>query len=96
MKTATKIRDIEGWRGRASLYKLDPPIEDEPWGDEPKKSFGHVVVSATIAMFSGPETYIFGAGEDGEVISWSELPGSYRGGLSHAEALQGAGYSVEL
>lgn len=41
-----------------------------------------------------PETYIFGCNCSGDIISWAELDGSYRGGMSHAQALQNAGYEI--
>lgn len=45
-------------------------------------------------MFSGPETYIFPANEDGKVVHWAELEGSFRGGLDHERALRNAGFEV--
>ena len=71
------------------VYHLDPPIEY----DEGRKA-EHVVVSASVVQYSGPETYVFPSTEGGEVTSWVELEGSYRGGLDHAEALNNAGYVV--
>lgn len=98
MKTAKFVKDCEGFTGSAKLYELSEPIEyDKPWDEEdttPAKKTKFVVVSATHAMFSGAETYIFPANENGEVTDWGELEGSYRGGLSHAVALEGAGFSV--
>lgn len=52
----------------------------------------YVVVSAAVAMFSGPETYIFGTDENGDRTDFGELPGSFRGALDHEAALKGAGY----
>lgn len=81
------VKDLlVGFTGTAKLFKLSEPLEGHTY----------VVVSATHAMFSGPETYIFGANEDGRVVDWGELPGSYRGGLNHKEALEAAGYVVEV
>jgi hypothetical protein len=54
----------------------------------------YVVVSAVVATFSGPETYIFPADKDSKVLNWLELNGSFRGALDHAEALKGAGYTI--
>lgn len=85
MKIAEKVRDLEGFTGSATLYKLSPPM---------KGGVEFVVVSATIAMFSGAETYLFRANKVGEITDWGELNGSYRGGLSHIKALKGAGYSI--
>jgi hypothetical protein len=81
---ATKVKEISGWTGDAALYRLD----------EPHEGADHVIVSATVAMLSGPETYIFPASAEGEVTDWGELEGSFRGGLDHAEALRRAGYQL--
>jgi hypothetical protein len=74
--------------GDANLYRVDPPMAYEDGTTE------YVIVSAVIAPYSGPETYIFPATESGEVIDWLELPGSFKGGMDHDEALRGAGYEV--
>lgn len=88
-KIAKFIRDLDGFTGTASLYRVSPPMRSG-WTDE---YYGFVIVSA--AMVSDvPETYIFGADEDGEVLHWLELPGSFRGALDHVAALEGAGYRV--
>lgn len=96
MKTATKIKDLDGFAGHAALYKLSQPIKYERWGEEDEKpeQYEHVIVSAASVMFSGPETYIFGANEAGEITNWTELDGSFRGGLDHEAALRGAGYEI--
>ena len=94
MKTATLIRELEGFQGAASLFRLEPPHKTEPWPDSEKpKSYKYVIVSAVVA-YSGPETYIFPANAKGEVTDWVEMPGSYRGGLNHEAALANAGYTV--
>lgn len=92
------IKELDGWRGDARLYKLSKPVEyDKPWkdNDHPAKKTNYVIVSAVIAMVSGAETYIFPSNEDGEPLDMTELEGSYRGGLSHKSALSSAGYEVE-
>lgn len=81
---AVLIRSLGGFANDARLYRMEPPLE----GHE------YVVVSAADVMFTGPETYIFPASKDGRVIDWGEMDGSYRGGLSHEEALRGAGYEI--
>ena len=83
---AIEIKKLEGFTGDARLYRLNPSF------------YGHkfVVVSATVAPFSGPETYIFPADENGEVTSWGELAGSFRGELDHKKALGNIGYEVEV
>jgi len=85
MNTYKFERDIVGWQGIAKLYSVDPPLG----------GFTHVIVSAVVAPFSGPETYIFGCDADGANVDYSELDGSYRGGLDHATALLNAGYEAE-
>lgn len=88
MKSARYVRDIKGWTGDASVYELSEPLD----------GFSLVIVSATHAYVTGPETYIFGATveslEQNSAEDYSELEGSYRGGLSHRAALLGAGYEV--
>jgi hypothetical protein len=83
--TATKIKRLKGFNGEAALYKLDPPL----------KKCRQVVVSAAVVPFSGVETFIFPADKDGEISSWSELPGSTKGTSSHEVALRNAGYEVK-
>jgi hypothetical protein len=94
---ATLVRDVSAdFRGKAFLYRCDPPMQyTDGYGDDADElETEYVIVSATHAMFSGPETYIFPANSDGEVTNWSELDGSYKGGLDHAGALRAAGYTV--
>lgn len=89
MNTARFIKVVEG-PGEKALYELNPPTNRSL----DRGSARFVVVSAVNAPYSGAETYIFAADEYGNVIDWSELEGSYRGGYSHAHALEGAGYTV--
>jgi hypothetical protein len=89
LKSATFIRDIKGWTGTAKLYRVSPPMPLEKGG-----TADHVIVSATVAPYTGAETYIFPATADGQVIGWGELDGSYRGSLNHELALGLAGYEI--
>jgi hypothetical protein len=84
VKTATFVKNLTGWDGDARLYKCEPPLDGHD----------HVIVSAVVALFSGPETYIFPSNAQGEPKDYGELTGSFRGALDHAEALRGAGYEV--
>lgn len=86
--TAKLIKKLNGWLGDARLYKLSEHIEEN---DIKTK---YVIVSATHAC-SGPETYIFPADLEGEILDWGELSGSFRGGLDHESALEGAGFTIE-
>lgn len=84
-KTATQIHTtaLNHMRGDARLYQLSEPLD----GSE------HVVVSGIDNRW-GAETYIFPADSSGEITSWGELEGSFKGSIDHAEALRGAGYEV--
>lgn len=89
MKTA-KLLKTGLLKGNARLYRLSEPCD----GHE------YVVVSAIPGFDFGfmgpePETYIFGADSEGQVQSYLELPGSFRGEQNHEEALLRAGYEVE-
>lgn len=90
-KTATFIKDLDGWRGHASLYRMEPPHE------------GHEFVIASAVdliidgyVMPGPscETYLFGANADGEVEDYMELDGSLKSVKDHDAALIDAGYEV--
>jgi len=91
-KTATFVRELptSDTGAHQRLYRLSEPLHG--YGDDVADEF--VVVSAIVAMFSGPETYIFPGNEAGEVTDWGELPGSFKGSLDHESALRGAGYTV--
>jgi len=91
MKTATKVRDLDGFAGDAALYKLSEPLASY---SEPENSYEYVVVSAVNSTWA-METYIFGSSETGRVSDWAELPGSVRGVYDHTVALNHAGYEVE-
>jgi hypothetical protein len=84
-KYAKRIKSLDDFRGDAALYELSEPLG------------GHmfVVVSASDVPMSGPETYIFGANENGEIQDWGELPGSTPGIMCHNTALKNAGYQIK-
>lgn len=79
---ATFIKQLTGWRGDARLYKLEDGR--------------HVVVSGIQPAFDTmqPETFIVSADENGKVLDWLELPGSFRGAVDHARALDRAGFTI--
>ena len=87
LKTATKIRDIVGWRGTVALYRLSEPVSYDDGETD------YVIVSAGTTADAGMETFIFPADSAGGALDWGELAGSFRGGLSHEAALSGAGFS---
>lgn len=84
---ATFIRDVKPATGQMKLYKLSEPYDVRDYDGDVEQTIEYIVVSATVAPFSGPETYIFPADESGTIVDWGELPGSMRGTLSHDAAL---------
>ena len=96
MKKAVFIKNLEGFKGDARLYRVLPAMTSVSYEDcgEVVESHDFVIVSAVDVLFSGPETYIFPATEEGKVVRFSEMEGSFRGDLNHHEALARAGYEV--
>jgi hypothetical protein len=100
-KLAQFVKDLDNFTGEAKLYKVRPAVKFTryDWHDGADRkpvemATEYVAVSAIISPFSGAETYIFPADKDGEIISWGELDGSYRGGLDHEQALLQGGYTI--
>jgi hypothetical protein len=105
MIVATRVRDLDGWTGDASVYRLSEPFEDTvfegPDWEDRRVMIDHVVVSAT-SSGGQDETLIFSVrpgGQDSDVeseliASWSEVAG-VRGVRSHARAIEKAGWVVE-
>ena len=101
MKTATCVaKHLDGWKGHASLYRLDPPA---PYQSLKTVLFGrilhtkttsYVVVSAVREGPEGPEAFIYASDEEGKTKSMLEMNGSRRGTLDHEEVLLAAGYLV--
>jgi hypothetical protein len=73
-------QNLDHFAGTAKLWEV---VGNEGETDH------HVVSSAIIVPMSGPECYLFRATAEGTVIAWSELEGSYRGGLCHDTAIKG-------
>lgn len=100
MKTATFIRDIgnPSTAPYQKLYRLSDPLESYEYVVVSAQDFSGIkfsVPSGLDYLFSS-ETYIFGASADGNIVAWTELEGSYRGGIDHELALRNAGYAVEI
>lgn len=91
---ATPIKQMIGWKGEATLYRLDPAYKYQ----HKTQPIEYVVVSAVDLAHYGAEkeTYIFKSNETGTKIDWEDLPGSYKGGMDHAEALRGLGEGYEI
>lgn len=71
MSTATEVKKLDGFAGDARLFRLSEPVTYDYNYDtkQDEKSTEFVIVSAVNAMFTGPETYIFPANEQGEVVN---------------------------
>lgn len=95
MKTATLIKDyLPGFNGHAQLWKLSEPLSGTTWDEDNATEYEYVIVVASVP-FSRPETYIFGSNEQGGIMDWGELEGSFRGGLAHpGKAITEAGYEI--
>lgn len=76
------------------LYRLSTPMKYGGYNGEFYET-EYVIVSAVVAMDTQrPETFIFPATETGRILSYLDLPGSFRGELNHRKALENAGYVV--
>lgn len=76
------------------LYVLSEHIRYDDWQVDGPRYTNHVAVSAVNNDWCGIETYIFPADEEGEILSYSELDGSFKGDMDHAKALSGLGFKI--
>lgn len=96
-KRAKLVKDgLPDFRGHAALYRCEPPMSDDyGYDSEHKPTTYEYVIASSTHVLGQPETYLFGANADGEIVSWAELPGSRKGDVSHADVLGNAGYAAE-
>ncbi|MHA1941933.1 MAG: hypothetical protein ACW97P_09420 [Candidatus Hodarchaeales archaeon] len=96
MKTARFIESLDHWKSDARLYELSEPMQYKglQFKDQEDGQTKFVIVSAVIAPFYGPETYIFPATKDGQAINHLKMEGSFRGDLDHRQALLDAGFDI--
>jgi hypothetical protein len=90
-KTAKIIKKFQGPKGPMWLVKVKPPIIYED-----KKITDFIIVSAISCASDTlePETYVFPSDENGTVLDWLELDGSFRGDMDHKRAIESAGYKI--
>lgn len=84
MKTATKVRDLNGFGGIASLYKLSEPLD----------SYEYVIASSINDAWA-IETFILGCNKNGGIIDGPNFPrlvAVIEGTDDHQVALNHAGY----
>lgn len=48
---------------------------------------GEYVITSAVSVLGKPETYIFPADKNGNIVGWSELCGSFKGDLNHQKAI---------
>lgn len=88
--TATDLGEVnDNDRADWRHYKLSEPYDVLDWQDLPVVTTEYLIVSAADVPYSGPETYVFPADANGKVVDRGELPGSFRGALDHARAIEG-------
>lgn len=85
---ATFVKDLDKGSGTQKLWKLSEPYAVRDWDDSEKVTVEHVVTSATTVLGT-PETYVFPSDENGDIVEWGELPGSFKGALDHDQAIEG-------
>ena len=89
--THTFVEDVSHrYRGHAAVYRVEPPVRY--FDNDYRLCESEYVVASAVSNpldTSIPETLLFPSSEDGSILIWSELPGSYRGGMDHEEALRG-------
>ncbi len=79
-------------------YKVTPAVRYEDYDANYKRvllTTKYIMVSAVVAPYTGPETFIFPADIHGNVTNWGELHGSYTGGLDHARAIANLEHAEE-
>lgn len=80
-KAAYKIKQLSSSK---ILWEVMPRIDGNKY----------VVTSVSNLTRLGEETYMFAADEQGNIIDWSELEGSYRGEQDHHNCFKNIGYST--
>jgi len=96
-KTATFVRVVPGFEGRAELYRVDPPaiwLDYDGDGYEIANKTNYIIVAGVDRPLSGPEMSIFPADQDGNVLDPGKLRGSFQGDIDFEIALHGAGYEA--
>ena len=88
---AVFIKDLPNFAGTAKLWCLDTEYTYDNYrltGSDRTQKTTYVVTSAADTLDRGPETFIFPADSEGEILSWIGLPGSLTDDLDHDRAIQ--------
>lgn len=86
-------RNLQNYNGDVWHVRLDRELEVLNRAGNLVATTRWFVVSGIVAPWfdifgGGPETYIFASDEDGNVVAWGELSGSFRGAIDHERALR--------
>lgn len=81
---------VDNERAFQKLYKLSECVPYH--GLEEDAVTDHVVVSAVVVPYSGPEVLILPALPDGAIADWLEM-GGHRGNLDHSQAIAQMGWT---
>lgn len=106
MAYSTFVRDITD---RQKLYRTSEPFACTKIIREPGQGWlqGRLEPTETSFIVSSwcnieteiaqgcPETYLFAANEDGEVIDWCEMEGSFKGAYNHEEAMNNSNFPLK-
>lgn len=85
-KTATKVKEMEGWQGDAAVYRLDPPLDAHEF-----VVVSSVTLGISLPNYRSSETMVFPSdGED--ATDFGEL--TMIPYMSHEDALADLGYEV--
>jgi hypothetical protein len=76
-----------------TIWSISPSIEYRD-SDNNRHRTDFVLTSAANVPFQGWETYIFPCDEDGNVLNWLELPGSFKGEPDHEKAIMGINHAA--
>jgi hypothetical protein len=80
-----------------TLYQLSEPLRWRTAIHVPGvgRDVEYIICSRANVPYSGWETYAFWANEEGEIVSWQEMPGSMRGeDVTDADVLGHMGYTI--
>lgn len=87
------VRKLDGWRGEATLYQLDPPYKTFHYKD---RTFSHVVIMEHITKKDPNhtrETFFIPSDETGEQRGWFQMDHCLEG-HDTAASLRSAGYRI--
>lgn len=74
------------------IWNVHPPVK---YGYKDDRKTTNYVMTSAVIVLNQPETYIFPCTEDGKVLDWGELPGSFEGGLHHNQAIMDVNHTGE-